>query len=277
MSLGRFDLGRPGRSRQQRPLIVGVSSQGLAWLAPGQPDTAWESWTWAAPEDATVGFIDWLSHHAPHVGRSGRPVQVCLSPDIARHWMQPVPGQTASLAELHAVATATAQRLWGDASDGGWLVTGQWQVDRACLCTAVSEAWGRAWLEMRARWGDLSVHTPLLLLLRRHSCRGGPGVAWPRDGWVVFSLAQHSFVLHLNDGQLVDVRCVRSDAAQGAAALEAAAMQEARREMLRLGGQPEPVYCPPDLAASHWPQESSAAVQAALCVLRCSEELAHGN
>jgi hypothetical protein len=277
VSLGRFDLGRRSRRRQQRPLIVGVSSQGLAWLAPGQPDTAWESWTWAAPEDATVGFIDWLSHHAPHVGRSGRPVQVCLSPDIARHWMQPVPGQTASLAELHAVATATAQRLWGDAPDGGWLVTGQWKAVRPFLCTAVPAAWDRACLEVRARWGEMSFHTPLLLLLRRYMRRGRLGEAWPRDGWVAFTLAQHVFVLHLDDGQLSDFRCVRSDAAQGAAALEAAALQEARREMLRHGGQPETVYCPPDLAASHWPQESSAEVQTAFCVLRCSEELAHGN
>lgn len=278
--MSRWRLDR-GRGRNQRPMLLGVSGEGVAWLAPAASPPAWQTWDWPACEDSPSAFIDWLKNHSPESGCSGRPVQLCLSPDIARHWLQPVPSGTASLSELHAVAMATAQQLWGEGSVEAWSVMGDWRSGGAFLCTAVPAAWERVWAELRARWGELSIHTPLLLALR-HGLSGArltshslSGPRWPRHGWVGFALAHHLFVLRLQDAQVASLRCVQIPHAAGCASLEKAVLQEARREMLRYGGQQEPVHYPRAFAQPDLPQDSSAAAHAAWCAFHFSEEGRH--
>lgn len=262
------------RSRTKRPLLLGVSAAGVAYLPSQAPASGWKTWDWGASEDGPTALIDWLTHHAPEARSSSPAVRVSLSPDIAHHWLQPVPDRTQGLAELHAVATATAQRLWSASAPSDWWVSGDWHFQRPFLCTAVPAAWSPAWAAMRARWGVVALHTPMLW----HWL--GPGrLLWPRDGWVGFSAAQHLFVLCLQRGELMAYRCLRHSASLVGCSSEERATQEARREMRRLGRPPEAVHWLGGAGQSADPLEhhlDSPALQAGRCLLHPTRGAAYG-
>ena len=76
---------KPGK--QALPLVLGVSGQGVAWLAPEA--TNWQTWDW--PEDVDVdgptALREWVLNQAPQVAGAQQPVQVCLAPSLAQHWV----------------------------------------------------------------------------------------------------------------------------------------------------------------------------------------------
>lgn len=217
-------------------LVLGVSEHGVAWQTLDGPTAAeWQAWNWPQGMDGPTALQDWVRNHAPDAGDARQPVQVCLAPSLAQHWVQPVPARTASLAELHAVAVARAQQLWGPAQ-GGWMVTGDWQPEGTCLCTAVPAAWEPAWAAMRARWGEIALHTPLLLAQQRWHAQ------WPQTGWLALAVAQRLYVERRVAGRMVSLRSVRWPAAGTLEALQAQAVQEGRREMLRADSGQEALH-----------------------------------
>lgn len=213
------------------PLVLGVSGQGVAWLEPEAASPTWQTWNWPEDTDGPTALKDWVMNQSPTLSGGRQSVQVCLAPSLAQHWVQSVPAQTASLSELHAVAAARAQQLWG-AAPGGWMVTGDWQPKGAFLCTAVPAVWEPVWAAMRERWGRIALHTPLLLAQQQ--------AAWPQNGWLAVAVAQRHYVQRRESGRMASLRSVRWPDASTLDALQAQAVQEARREMLRAGcGQEE--------------------------------------
>lgn len=217
------------------PLVLGLSAQGVAWCASGAASPSWQTWRWPEGADGPAALKDWVLQHAPEAGGAGQPVQVCLAPSLAQHWVQSVPAQTASLSELHTVAVARAQQLWGPAP-GGWMVTGDWQPEGAFLCTAVPAVWEPVWKAMRERWGRIALHTPLLLAQQQGQA------AWPRNGWLAVAVAQRLYVQRREGGRLASLRSVRWSDDHSLETLQAQAVQEGRREMLRAGSSPEELH-----------------------------------
>lgn len=219
------------------PLVLGVSEQGVAWPASQEEGAtlSWQSWTWPEGMPATAGMQEWVLHRSPSA-LPGQSLQVCLAPGLARHWVQPVPADTASLAELHAVASARARQLWGGAEPGGWMVSGDWQAQGHCLCNAVAAEWGAVWASLQDRWSAVALHTPLLLAQRRWQA------LWPQTGWLALAVARYLYILRREDGRMVSLRSLPWGTADTLQVLQAQAMQEARREMLRAGGGPEDLY-----------------------------------
>lgn len=270
------------------PLVLGVSAQGVAWLAPEATD--WQSWDWPEDVDRPTALREWVLNQAPGVNRAGQPVQVCLAPSLAQHWVQSVPAQTASLSELHAVAAARAQQLWGPGPPGGWMVTGDWQAEGAFLCTAVPAVWEPVWAAMRAHWGRMVLHTPLLLAQQQGQA------AWPQNGWLAVAVAQRLYVQRREAGRMVSLRSVRWPAASTLETLQVLAAQEGRREMLRGDSGQDDLHwlawCEGgDKAAEHaslktlgWratggmpavPLDAPEAVQAAWCARQYLEGMRH--
>lgn len=216
---------------QALPRVLGVSAQGVAWLAPEATD--WQSWDWPEDVDGPTALREWVLNQAPQLSAAQQPVQVCLAPGLARHWVQAVPDSTASLAELQAIAAARAQQLWGP---GGWMVTGDWRHQGAFLCTAVPAAWEAAWAAMRERWGAVALHTPLLLAQQYGR------TLWPREGWLALAVAGHLYVQRREAGRMVSLRSVRWPAESTLETLQVQASQEGRREMLRADSTQEALH-----------------------------------
>lgn len=266
------------------PLVLGVSERGVAWLAPEATD--WQNWDWPEDVDGPTAVREWVLNQAPQASATRQPVQVCLAPSLARHWVQSVPAQTASLSELHAVAAARAQQLWGAGPSGGWMVTGDWQAEGAFLCTAVPAVWEPVWAAMRARWGGIALHTPLLLAQQQGQTQ------WPQTGWLAVAVAQRLYVQRREAGRMVSLRSVRWPGASSLKTLQTLAAQEGRREMLRVDSGQENLHLLAlfeggDKAAEHeslktlpWrpagkmptaPLDAPEAVQAAWCARQCLE------
>lgn len=219
------------------PLVLGVSEQGVAWLAPdASTSAAWQTWTWPEDADGPAALRAWVLDQAPKVNGGRQPVQVCLAPSLARHWVQSVPAQTASLAELHAVAAARAQQLWGPMPQGGWMVTGDWQSEGSFLCTAVPTAWEPVWAAMRVHWGEITLSTPLRLVQQHWQTQ------WPQTGWLAVAVAQRLYVQRRVAGRMESLRSVRWPGASTLEALQVLAGQEGRREMLRVDSGQEDLH-----------------------------------
>lgn len=217
------------------PLVLGVSGQGVAWLEPEAASPTWQTWNWPEDTDGPMALKDWVMNQSPTLSGGRQSVQVCLAPSLAQHWVQSVPAQTASLSELHAVAAARAQQLWGPVP-GGWMVTGDWQPEGSFLCTAVPAAWEPVWAAVRERWGAIALHTPLLLAQQQGQTQ------WPQTGWLAVAVAQRLYVQRRVAGRMASLRSVRWPEASTLETLQAQAVQEGRREMLRADSGQEDLH-----------------------------------
>lgn len=158
-----------------------------------------------------------------------------LAPGLAPSWLQPPSTQVTSLEELHAVACARASQLFGSpvspvAAETAWNVMADWHARRPFICVAVPNGW-RQLLKTddnsaAGRYRS-EVAQPLLLALSQFRKQ------LPKDGWLALVLAGEVHLMHRQRGQLTRLRNLRLPADGSPARIQALALEEWQREMLR--------------------------------------------
>jgi hypothetical protein len=208
--------------------ILAVGADGLAWTevdATGQTKPKQVFWNpeqgiefAAATWNKTLNQRQWPAH---------ADVLVCLQSDVVHHWLQAVPGQTQSLAELHSVATARAKLLFGDSGKHRWLVSANWDYQRPFLCTAISSEWEELFQTIRKTHAKLRIVSNLALSLSLHAS------TLPKQGWLAMLLENKLHLMHFHNSHITSLRTLRLPEYDTLKGVEAAVTQEWNREKIR--------------------------------------------
>lgn len=212
--------------------LVGLGARGAAWLATDETrsmqwqQTEWDSYSSGFnPEAALKSVIDLIGISPKHH------IGWILAPSLARSWIQTPPLQTASLAELHAVAQARANQLFGRASSRiastQWAVTGDWHASQSFLCAAMPSVWSLPLQSVIKRDKRCSIYSSLTLALARFKAQ------LPNNGWLALAIAGELNIMHWAEGRMTRLRSTHLPIDSTAASAEALAVTEWQREMLR--------------------------------------------
>ncbi len=221
--------------------IVGLSAQGAAWYAPDPMRQArWQHRSWSESTEVLNASVltDLVASLAP---TSGQDIRWMLAPSLVRHWLQHPPTQTASLAELHAVAQARAKQQFGLGGVAGaadtddWTLAADWHGTQPFLCAGIVTGLHQA-LRLASRDAPV-ILSPLMLALSR--CRR----QLPRHGWLAVVLVDEFHVLQMDRGRPRRMRSVRMAPQTPAVQVEHLVVQEWQREQLR---------APSDAQTLHW-------------------------
>ena len=208
------------------PKILAVGADGLAWTeldTTGQAKSKQALWNLgqgsaSATWNNTVDKRQWPAK---------ADVLVCLQSDIVHHWLQPVPSQTQSLAELHTVATARAKTLFGDSSKHSWLVSADWDYQRPFLCTAVADEWEDLFQAIQKTHTKLRIVSNLALALSVQVS------TLPKQGWLAMLIENKLHLLHFQNSHITSLRTVRLPEYETLNGIEATVIQEWNREKIR--------------------------------------------
>ena len=219
-----------------RRQVVGLSAGAAAWLettADGQ--LVWQHTTWKAKPFGSDTAAAIASVTARLRGSANRRLSWILAPGLAPSWLQPPSTQVTSLEELHAVACARASQLFGSpvspfAAEVTWTVMADWHARRPFVCVAVPAGWQQL---LQADDNNQSgrypsaVAQPLLLALSRFRKQ------LPKDGWLALVIAGELHIMHRHRCHLTRLRNLRLPANASPARIQALALEEWQREMLR--------------------------------------------
>lgn len=221
----------PGRHQ-----VVGLSAGAAVWLETA-PDgrLAWQHTTWSATPSGSEAAAAMASVTARLRGAANRRLSWILAPGLAPSWLQPPSTQVTSLEELHAVARARASQLFGQpvspvAAEVTWNVMADWHAHRPFVCVAVPTGWQQLLQaddnNQSGRYPSAVAH-PLLLALSRFPKQ------LPKDGWLALVLAGELHLMHRHRGHLTRLRNLRLPADASPSRIQALALEEWQREMLR--------------------------------------------
>ena len=210
------------------PKVLGLGLDGLAWfdsLPKGgfqcnQIDWPSDSGSSSAPElwKESIGRRAWAPAGC---------ITVCLSSSLVRHWQQTLPIRTRSLAELHSVACARANLLFGRLPAESWLVSGEWNFRRPFVCTALASGWAPLLKAIQQTHRNAQVVSGLSLVSSH--CHD----ALPIEGWLAIVSEDRVHLMHRTDGFATSLRSVQLPKFETQAAFEAAVLQEWHREKVR--------------------------------------------
>ena len=219
-----------------RHQVVGLSAGAAVWLE-ATPDgrLAWQQATWSATPSGSEAAAAMASVTARLNGSARRRLSWILAPGLAPSWLQHPSTQVTSLEELHAVARARASQLFGlpaspIAAEVTWHVMADWHARRPFVCVAVPAGWQQL---LQADDNSVAgkyrsaVAQPLLLALSRFRKQ------LPKDGWLALVLAGEVHLMHRQRGQSTRLRNLRLPPDASPARIQALALEEWQREMLR--------------------------------------------
>jgi hypothetical protein len=210
------------------PLVLGVDPERLAWAQWGSNGTTqWTQVQWDTDKGALSASEAWVKTLGQRTWPGTADVVVCLSSALVNHWLQPVPAQTQSLAELHAIASARAQMLFGGASTDAWLISGEWDYKRPFLCTAIANVWGNLLKTVEQTHKNVRIVSTLSLAL----CESRENL--PKDGWLAILVEDRLHLMYRQDGYATSLRSLRLSEGCTCEDLEAAVLQEWEREKIR--------------------------------------------
>jgi len=208
--------------------ILAVGADGLAWTeldTTGQ--TKPKQVLWNPEQGAELAAATWNNTIDQRQWPANADVLVCLQSDIVHHWLQPVPSQTQSLAELHTVATARAKLLFGDSSKHSWLVSADWDYQRPFMCTAIESVWENLFQAIRKIHSKVRVVSNLALALSVHAS------TLPKQGWLAILTENKLHLLHFHNNCITSLRTVRLPEYDTINGIEATVIQEWNREKIR--------------------------------------------
>jgi hypothetical protein len=214
----------PANTRQ----ILGVGQEGLAWAESGSNGKIqWRQVPWGSDKGAPSASAVWANTLDQRAWSLGSDVVVCLSATLVNHWLQPVPVQTQSLAELHAVAGARAKFLFGSPANDAWLISGEWDYKRPFLCTAIANVWGSLFHAVGQTHKKVRIVSTLSLILSEF------GDTLPKDGWLAIVVEDRLHLMHRKDGYATTLRSLRLPECGTSEDLESVVLQEWNREKIR--------------------------------------------
>lgn len=210
------------------PLVLGVGPEGLAWAESGSNrKVQWRQVQWGSGKGAPSASEVWANTLDQRAWSAGSDVVMCLSSTLVHHWLQPVPEQTQSLAELHAVAGARAKVLFGSPANDAWLISGEWDYKRPFLCTAMANVWGSLLQAVGQTHKNVRMVSTLSLILSEF------GDALPKDGWLAIVVENRLHLMHRHDGYATSLRSLRLPECGTSEDLESVVLQEWSREKIR--------------------------------------------
>ena len=219
-----------------RHQVIGLSAGAAAWLeTTSDGRLAWQHTTWSAKPSGSDTVAAFASVTARMRGSANRRLSWILAPGLAPSWLQPPSTQVTSLEELNAVAQARASQLFGlpaspIAAEMTWNVMADWHARRPFVCVAVPAGWQQLLQaddnHQAVRYRS-AVAQPLLLALSRFRKQ------LPKEGWLALVLAGEVHLMHRHSGHLTRLRNLRLPADASPARIQALALEEWQREMLR--------------------------------------------
>lgn len=218
-----------------RHQVVGLSAGAAVWLETtpdGRPE--WRHTTWNVTPSGSETITAIATVTARLSATAPCRLTWMLAPGLAPTWLQPPPTQVTSLDELHAVACARASQLFGPpvspiAAEVAWNVMADWHARRPFICVAVPTGWQqlvKADDRAAGRYRS-AVAQPLLLALSRFRKQ------LPEEGWLALVLAGELHLMHRHRGHLTRLRNLRLPADGSPDRIQALALEEWQREMLR--------------------------------------------
>jgi hypothetical protein len=218
--------GKMGTSSQHGASWLTLSASTLSWIAADSKGlNQWHTQSWD-------GSLSKLQHLLTQdIALAHRSIVLC--PSLAKHWLQTPPLGVSSLSELHAVAMARAQHLFGsatrisDASETGWQVSGDWAANQAFLCVA----WPAALSSLHLR-----LYTPLGIALAAYKSN------LPAEGWCAITIANELHMMHIHHRRIAHLRSMRFPLSLSGKELEDRLVQEWQRDLLRTGAQAKSVH-----------------------------------
>ena len=208
--------------------LLSVSSGAIAWLQTKSSGiSSWHHIAWEADTPGVNAIIAIKSVRA-QLPSSPPSVTVVLTPSVAQHWLQTSPAQTASLAELHAIARSRASVLFGQTANIDWDISADWQAQQAFLCTGVPTHWNKALLSLGVVHHKLKITSPLTLILTQFE------KSLPTHGWLAIVAVGVLNLMQYHEGRMTSLRTVRLPRHTSSEGYEVIALAEWRREKLRV-------------------------------------------
>lgn len=218
---------------------IAIGTSGAAWMVQvGMQKMQLHSAAWQEQQTASQAIdslLDVLS-----IARSSG-VQWVVAPSLLKHWLQQPPDHIQSLSELHAVSRQRAQQLFGsvhpsstNSHTSSWVVSADWHASQAFLCTAMPESWHAVLTGEKAMQGAnvasnkvVSIVSPLHLILSKFQKQ------FPVNGWLAVVVANTLYLIFFKNKKCVHFRSLQLEIALKAEELQAIALVEWRRDMLR--------------------------------------------
>lgn len=218
---------------------IAIGASGAAWVTQaGMQKMQLHSVAWQEQQTAAQVIESLL--HGLSIARSCG-VQWVVAPSLLKHWLQKPPDQIQSLSELHAISCQRAQQLFGSAHSSStnshgssWVVSADWQVSQSFLCAAMPESWHAALIGKESMQDTIvasnkvgSIVSPLQLILSRFQNQ------FPAHGWLAVVVANTLYLMCFKNKKCVHFRSLQLEIALKTEALQAIALVEWRRDMLR--------------------------------------------
>jgi hypothetical protein len=219
-------------------VAVAVGAAGAAWVTPRSVQKRqFQEMSWTE-QPSLMQTIDTILNRL-NLPQSNK-VQWVAAPSLAKHWLQQVPDQIQSLRELHAVAVQRAQQLFGSSSSLGspaqgssWVVSAEWDASQAFLSTAIPSGWHAALMGCVGQPNtsslnfSASITSPLHLVLSRFKRQ------LPSHGWLAIAVANTLYLMYFKSKACQHFRSIQLKAALGTEEIQAIALVEWQRDMLR--------------------------------------------
>ena len=218
---------------------IAIGASGAAWVTQaGMQKMQLHSVAWQEQQTAAQ-VIESLLHGLSLARSSG--VQWVVAPSLLKHWLQQPPDHIQSLSELHAVSRQRAQQLFGSAhpsstnSHGSsWVVSADWHASQAFLCAAMPASWHAALMGKESMQDAIvasnkvgAIVSPLPLILSRFQNQ------FPSHGWLAVVVANTLYLMCFKNKKCVHFRSLQLEIALKTEELQAIALVEWRRDMLR--------------------------------------------
>jgi len=210
------------------PQVLGVGLDGLAWAErDSNGTTIWRSVQWGSDKGAQVASEVWGKTIDQRAWLSASDVVVCMGATLVNSWVQPVPAQTQSLAELHAVASARAKLLFGSLSNDSWLISAEWDYKHPFVCTALAQVWSGLLSAVDQTHKQVRIVSTLSLVLSEFAA------SLPKTGWLAILVEDRLHLMHRQDGYATSLRSLRLPDRGTSEDLETVVIQEWTREKIR--------------------------------------------
>ena len=217
---------------------VAIGASGAAWITRGSVQKPQlQAMHWPEQTSLTQAIDSVLNRLS--LSRSNN-VQWNAAPSLLKHWLQQAPDQIQSLNELHAVSVQRAQQLFGSISAPGftlqsssWVVSANWDASQAFLSAAIPEGWNAALAECIDRKNTTSLNisayitSPLQLILASFQRQ------LPSNGWLAIAVANTLYLMYFKSKACQHFRSLQLKAGLGTEEIQAIALMEWQRDMLR--------------------------------------------
>ena len=218
---------------------IAIGTSGATWMVQvGMQKMQLHSAAWQEQQTASQAIdslLDGLS-----IARSSR-VQWVVAPSLLKHWLQQPPDHIQSLSELHAVSRQRAQQLFGSINPSStnshassWVVSADWHASQAFLSAAMPESWHAALMGKESMQDAIvtsnrvvSIVSPLQLILSKFQKQV------PVHGWFAVVVANTLYLIFFKNKKCMHFRSLQLEIALKAEELQAIALVEWRRDMLR--------------------------------------------